>query len=243
MDPARTILDVGFSPEGWDSLPDQFAGTVLSSQLVAFSEFGLPPNLLSLLQQLNDTHLIHHNSSVASYPLSEGLKGLVDGIDWWRVSDGWLREDSPSDKLPPWGVAVLNAIDYTQRFDSLESFITAYQTGVAVDALKAAIVHTIDDHPISTASAKEDASSRRVADVPLPRTIVTPPERSKEPIAIVGMGCRLPRANSITELETLLRNGTYAIQEVPIDRWDPTLFWDSDPKATGQNLQQDRWFY
>ena len=33
------------------------------------------------------------------------------------------------------GFAVLNTIDYTQRFDSLESF-TAYQTGVAVDALK-----------------------------------------------------------------------------------------------------------
>ena len=101
LDPARTILDVGFSPEEWNSLRDGFAGTVLSSQLIGFSEFGLPANLLSLLQQLNDTHLIHHNnSSVASYPLSEGLKGLVDGIDWWRVSDGWLR--MYSSKLPPW---------------------------------------------------------------------------------------------------------------------------------------------
>ena len=52
LDPARTILDIGLSPEGWDSLREQFAGTVLSSQFIGFSEFGLPPNLLSLLQHL-----------------------------------------------------------------------------------------------------------------------------------------------------------------------------------------------
>ena len=40
LDPARTILDVGFSRRLGLSV-EQFAGTVLSSQIVAFSEFGL----------------------------------------------------------------------------------------------------------------------------------------------------------------------------------------------------------
>ena len=31
-------------------------------------------------------------------------------------------------------------------------------------------------------------------------------------------------------MESLLRNGVNAIQDVPIERWDP-LFWDADPKA------------
>ena len=150
-----------------------------------------------------------------------------------------LREDAPSDKLPPWGSAVLNAIDYTQRFDSLESFIMAYQTTVAVDALKENLSTKIDDQLIqhSVISRKMHLLQGAV-EVPLPRTIITPPERSKEPIAIVGMGCRLPKANSIAELETLLRNGTYAIQEVPIERWDHTLFWDSDPKAADKTYSK-----
>ena len=56
------------------------------------------------------------------------------------------------------------------------------------------------------------------APITLPRTIVIPPERSPEPIAIVGLGCKLPKAHSVSELELLLREGKYAIQEVPVER-------------------------
>ncbi|MCW8096838.1 type I polyketide synthase [Streptomyces tauricus] len=42
-----------------------------------------------------------------------------------------------------------------------------------------------------------------------------------EPVAIVGMACRLPRAPSPAAFWTLLREGTSAITEVPEGRWDP----------------------
>ena len=53
-----------------------------------------------------------------------------------------------------------------------------------------------------------------------------------EPIAIVGIGCRLPGgANSAEQFWELLRDGRDAISEVPSDRWDLTLHGDPDPQT------------
>ena len=60
-------------------------------------------------------------------------------------------------------------------------------------------------------------------------------ERSKsEPIAIVGLNCRLPRANSPEAFWELLRGGVDAIGEVPPDRWNVDAYYDPDPDAPGK---------
>lgn len=52
-----------------------------------------------------------------------------------------------------------------------------------------------------------------------------------EPIAIVGIGCRLPGgANSAEQFWQLLREGRDAITEVPPERWDLALHFDADPQ-------------
>ncbi|MER7707800.1 acyltransferase domain-containing protein [Kitasatospora sp. NPDC097605] len=56
-----------------------------------------------------------------------------------------------------------------------------------------------------------------------------------EPIAIVGMGCRLPGgANDLDGFWQLLRDGRDATAEVPADRWDRDAFYDADPAAAGK---------
>ena len=50
-----------------------------------------------------------------------------------------------------------------------------------------------------------------------------------EPIAIIGMGCRFPGANSPQAFWQLLRNGVDAITEVPAERWDIEAYYDPDP--------------
>ena len=56
-----------------------------------------------------------------------------------------------------------------------------------------------------------------------------------EPIAIIGMGCRLPgNVNNPKALWDLLANGIDAISEVPTTRWDINDLYDADLNAPGK---------
>jgi acyl transferase domain-containing protein len=60
-------------------------------------------------------------------------------------------------------------------------------------------------------------------------------QRSRcEPIAIVGLGCRFPGADSHWDFWRLLSDGADAIREVPPDRWNLDDYYDSDVSAVGK---------
>jgi acyl transferase domain-containing protein len=61
-------------------------------------------------------------------------------------------------------------------------------------------------------------------------------ERTRhEPIAIIGVACRMPGgANDPEALWALLRDGVDAIREVPADRWDADGFYDPTPGVPGK---------
>jgi len=60
-------------------------------------------------------------------------------------------------------------------------------------------------------------------------------QERKEPIAVIGVGCRFPGGVQNTQdLWQLLVNGVDAIREVPPERWDVDAFYDSDPQAAGK---------
>ena len=52
-----------------------------------------------------------------------------------------------------------------------------------------------------------------------------------EPIAIVGMACRFPKAPDLASFWRLLADGVDAITEVPKDRWDAAALFDPDPNT------------
>jgi acyl transferase domain-containing protein/NAD(P)-dependent dehydrogenase (short-subunit alcohol dehydrogenase family)/SAM-dependent methyltransferase len=58
---------------------------------------------------------------------------------------------------------------------------------------------------------------------------------AREPIAIVGMGCRFPGgADSPGQFWEMLRAGTDATREVPGDRWNIDEYYDPNPDAPGK---------
>lgn len=61
-------------------------------------------------------------------------------------------------------------------------------------------------------------------------------ERSQhsEPIAVVGMACRFPGADSPEDYWRLLDEGRDATREAPADRWDMDAFYDPDPDTRGK---------
>jgi acyl transferase domain-containing protein/surfactin synthase thioesterase subunit len=66
-------------------------------------------------------------------------------------------------------------------------------------------------------------------------------ERARtEPIAVIGIGCRLPGgANDPESFWRLLRDGVDAIGDMPDDRWDVEAYFDPDPEAPGK--MNTRW--
>jgi acyl transferase domain-containing protein len=57
----------------------------------------------------------------------------------------------------------------------------------------------------------------------------------KEPIAIVGVGCRFPgEANDLESFWQILRDGVDTITDIPSDRWNIDDYYDSDPDTPGK---------
>lgn len=57
----------------------------------------------------------------------------------------------------------------------------------------------------------------------------------REPVAIIGMSCRLPgRVGSPDAFWRMLHDGVDAIGPVPTDRWDHAAYYDPDPDAPGK---------
>jgi len=66
------------------------------------------------------------------------------------------------------------------------------------------------------------------------------PVDAHEPVAVIGIGCRLPGGvQGPRQFWTLLRDGVDAIQEVPASRWNVEDFLDDDPTAPGKT--NTRW--
>ncbi len=59
-------------------------------------------------------------------------------------------------------------------------------------------------------------------------------DKTREPIAIVGMACRFPGAPDLEAYWELLTGRVDAISEVPPDRWDIEAYYDPDPDVPGK---------
>lgn len=56
-----------------------------------------------------------------------------------------------------------------------------------------------------------------------------------EPVAVVGIACRLPRAEDQEAFWRLLQEGKDALSEIPPERWNADTFYDPDRSAPGKS--------
>ncbi|WP_437320287.1 SDR family NAD(P)-dependent oxidoreductase [Sorangium sp. So ce385] len=65
-------------------------------------------------------------------------------------------------------------------------------------------------------------------------------DREREPIAIVGLGCRLPGGVADAEgFWRLLADGIDAVRPIPKERWDADAVYDPDPEAPGKTYARE----
>lgn len=60
----------------------------------------------------------------------------------------------------------------------------------------------------------------------------------REPLAIVGVACRFPGANTPEQFWQLLREGRDAVTDVPPDRWDAQAYYDADRSVPGKMVSR-----
>ncbi|MCP3063711.1 SDR family NAD(P)-dependent oxidoreductase [Myxococcus sp. K38C18041901] len=118
------------------------------------------------------------------------------------------------------------------------------------NALSAALgrplpVTLLFDHPsleqLLDFLAREIPAADKVASEPAPRTVKARGAAvdGAEPIAVVGMSCRLPGGiRSPEDYWRLLADGVNAVREVPASRWTLDDWYDADPEAPGKTYSR-----
>ncbi|WP_225912764.1 non-ribosomal peptide synthetase/type I polyketide synthase [Nostoc flagelliforme] len=94
------------------------------------------------------------------------------------------------------------------------------------------------DYPSIQTLAKYLAGTSVKKDV-TPIKVVPPSSKDNQAIAIIGIGCRFPKANNPEVFWQLLRNGVDGISEVPTSRWDAHAFYE--PSRSQRGKMNTRW--
>jgi acyl transferase domain-containing protein/acyl carrier protein len=145
-------------------------------------------------------------------------------IDWLRSSVAHLLQTTP-DRINP-----------DERFRDL-----GLDSRQALDLSAALSTHL--EQPVSPTIIWQHPTIRTLAErlagnaTTVPSAMVAPLKGrpADEPIAIVGMACRLPGGiDSVPSLWTALQEGMDGIREVPADRWDAHAWLDEDVLAPGK---------
>ena len=189
----RVIVDAALSPG--DAAAAHAAGAegvVISEGLWALPEMELPKPLTDRLSRLDSGsfHVINGFQILAS-PLAPVLRRLLDGEGFWPLAQGWLSQADPAQCAWPAGPGVALAVEMSQTHGSLRGLLSAYQDAVSKSVLPAV------SRPASGPSPSGNLSG------------------SVEPVAVIGLGCRLPGALSVPQYWDNLIQGKNSTRSHP----------------------------
>ncbi|ARM34745.1 SDR family NAD(P)-dependent oxidoreductase [Legionella longbeachae] len=124
-----------------------------------------------------------------------------------------------------------------ERIDEYEDFGSLGLTQELLAELDQSIYETFSCTISTPAFLTLDKLARHLQQILLPAPVVRQPTVNvldNEPIAIIGMSCRFPKATNIDEFLSLLERGESGMVDIPLDRWDNEKFYDPDVNALGR---------
>ncbi|CAM2802873.1 SDR family NAD(P)-dependent oxidoreductase [Legionella worsleiensis] len=91
--------------------------------------------------------------------------------------------------------------------------------------------------PITSPHLNLAKLARHILSIIKPETVERQPfinVLNVEPIAVIGMSCRFPKAENIDAFLSLLQNGQSGMTDIPLERWDNSQYYDPDLNALGK---------
>lgn len=210
----RVLLDWPFGPE---APRPAGAGVVLMDVLAAA---WAPPRLARRLERLTSDDLCFvAGVRIVGTLASPAARRLASGEALSVIAAGHWVADDAFDHAWPGGEGLLRARGLLADHGSLEALVAAYVRGVSpthvshVSPVLAPLPSTSVEHG---ASGGDGVST------------------TEEPIAVVGVGCRLPRSlRSGASLWDAILAGFDAVGPVPASRWDTSIYvHPTDPDRT-----------
>ncbi|MBV6449477.1 MAG: D-alanine--poly(phosphoribitol) ligase subunit 1 [Anaerolineales bacterium] len=153
-------------------------------------------------------------------PSGEGLGMRADAIQSFllaRVASILEMDASAIDPRQPFTYYGLGSVQAVSLTGDLESFLSRKLSPTLAW-----------DYPTIESLSNFLANDSQPAKISTPQPTFS---IVNEPIAIVGLSCRFPQADSPQAFWELLRNGVDAVTEVPTDRWDVDQFHADEPAA------------
>ena len=178
------------------------------------SKEAIKPAHTNQRQQIADAIAEVRDELMAAY-LEEAV-GAVLGMPEGKVTD---RELGFSDM----GMDSLMAVELKNRLERDLGITLSPTISFNYPRINAMKKHVLDVMGLS--------GSEKV----IKETSETVKKYDREPIAIIGMGCRFPGgANSPEAFWELLHKGVDAIAEVPVERWNVDEYYDAEPETPGK---------
>ncbi|MES2355415.1 MAG: beta-ketoacyl synthase N-terminal-like domain-containing protein [Pseudomonadota bacterium] len=181
-----------------------------------------------------------HEQAAANQTESEATEIEMSGLNAfsYEAISTWIRDAVARKKrLLPSQVA----IDEPLTSFGLDSLELAALSGELASLLGQELDPTwVYDYPTIRLYAEKIAGKPEASTLAagVPGINVNSPDSTAQGVAIVGMACRFPGADSVDAYWHMLETGTDAITEVPPDRWSVDDYYDAEwPKPGKMNTR------
>ncbi|MFI7207922.1 amino acid adenylation domain-containing protein [Micromonospora aurantiaca] len=128
------------------------------------------------------------------------------------------------------GLDSLGALELRSRLQIVLDIDLPATVALQYPCLEDLVRHLEEGHFAAEISAMPADEVRQ----PNPSLIAPTPAPAEDAVAIIGMACRMPGANTPDEYWKLLVGGHDAIRDIPPERWDLDEFYDPSPDAPGK---------